>query len=51
MRFKKLTRAQKIFLSKKRLNPDNWLLVKDSQDVMIIGHRATGRTREVIKEQ
>jgi len=46
---KRLTRAQKIFLSKKKLNPENWLLVEERADALIIYNKTTKKEKEVRK--
>lgn len=46
---KKLTRAQKIFLSSKKLNPENWLLVEENSEALIIYSKKTKKTKEVKK--
>ena len=48
---KKPTRAQKIFLKSRRLNYENWLIVKDTPEAMIIVHRHSGKTREIVKSK
>ena len=44
---KRLTRAQKIFLSKKKLNPENWWLVEERADALIIYNKTTKKEKEV----
>ena len=46
---KKPTVRQKKLMSEWHLNYENWLVVKDKPDEMIIVHRATGRTRTINK--
>jgi hypothetical protein len=36
---KKPTRSQRIFLKGKRLNPENWFVVKDEPHQMTLVHR------------
>jgi hypothetical protein len=43
---KKPTRAQKIRIKFKGLNPDNWLVVKDCPQCFEVVHRVSGKTRE-----
>ena len=44
------TVAQKKLLKEKRLDPDNWLVVKNQPDRMEIVHRY-GPTRKVIRKE
>lgn len=46
---KRLTRAQKIWLSKRRINVDNWLYVEDNKDYIKLIHRDTGTVRVFYK--
>lgn len=46
---KKLTRAQKQFLTSMKLNVENWLVVKDTPEAMTIVHRQSNKTREIVK--
>jgi len=41
------TRGQKKFLKSLRLNPDNWLVVKNSPSEVIIVHRHSGQQRTI----
>jgi len=43
------TRRQKEFLSKKRLDPDNWLIVKDRDEYIDIVNKASLKVRRVLK--
>ena len=36
---KKPTRNQRMFIRSKRLNPENWLVVKDTPTEMVLVHR------------
>lgn len=45
------TRAQKIFLKEKHLNPDNWFVCRDNSFEMEIEHRHTGKRRIIEKER
>ena len=47
---KKPTVRQCKLMQANRLNSDNWLVVKDTPESMLIIHRHTGRTREILKE-
>lgn len=48
MQGKNLTRKQKELVAKKKLNPSNWLAVKNTGEVLIIKHKESGRTRMII---
>ncbi len=41
------TVAQKKLIKANRLNPDNWLVVKNLLDVLVICHRHTGTIKEL----
>ena len=45
---KKPTREQKMFLAKLKLNPADWLIVKDTPELMQIVHRYSERTTKII---
>ena len=49
--YKRLTRAQKIILSKydRRYKADNWLCKADTPKVLQLIHRTTGTTIEIPK--
>lgn len=42
---KKLTRSMKEILTKEGLNPEEWGLVKGTNDVFIVQHRETGKQK------
>lgn len=44
---KKPTKAQKIILKERHLNPDNWLIVKNTPEEMLVVHRYTSVTRSI----
>ena len=44
MRVKKLTRDQKIALSKRGLNPDNYRLIRRNEDGLLLLNRKTGKS-------
>lgn len=44
------TVAQRKLMKLWHLNSDNWLVVKDTPQSMLIVHRHTMRTREITKE-
>lgn len=46
---KNLTKKQKIFLKQKGLNPENWLVCKDTTAEMVIQHRISGKSRLIKK--
>lgn len=43
------TVAQKKRMAKYKLNPDNWLIVKDCREEFLIRHRESGATRSISK--
>lgn len=43
------TRAQREYLRSWRLNPDNWLIIKNTPEGLIIQHRHSEKTRTVPK--
>lgn len=45
------TRAQKIMLQSYRLDPANWLIVKDTSTETIIQHCYTGTVRTIPKRR
>lgn len=45
---KRPTRAQKEFIKSKGLNPENYLVVKDTPEVMHIVHRLSDKTTRII---
>lgn len=47
---KKPTVAQRKVISAWSLNWENWLVVKDTPEVMVIAHRYSGEVREIRKE-
>lgn len=46
---KKLTRAQKIWLSERRINVDNWLCIEDNRDYIKLIHCNTDTVRILYK--
>lgn len=42
---KKLTREEKIFLSKKKLNPDNWMVQYKDNDKIVFINKLSKKTR------
>jgi hypothetical protein len=49
MRSRRPTRAQKIIIKRWHLNPENWRIVKELSNAMIIEHKHTG-TQKMIPE-
>lgn len=47
---KRPTVRQKKFLKSMRRNPDNWLVVKDNNEQMVIVHRDTGKVQTIYKQ-
>ena len=46
----KLTRAQKIFLSKNTwLKPENWWLIEENSAALVIQHKKSGKVKMVKK--
>lgn len=50
MQTKKPTRKQKQLLTSLRLNADNWLIVKESADSLVIRHKISDKERTIPKE-
>lgn len=48
---KKPTVAQRKVISAWRLNWENWLVVKDTPEGMVIVHRYSGKAREIRKDE
>lgn len=48
---KRPTLRQKILISSKKLNPDNWLVLQDRPDALVIMHRHSIKPREIPKER
>lgn len=46
---KRPTVSQRRIISQYGLNSDNWLIVKDTPDSMVIVHRLTGTQRRIDK--
>lgn len=44
---KRPTRRQKALIQAAGLNPDNWLVVKDTKPTMTIVHRVSDKTRVI----
>lgn len=49
---RKPTREQRKFIQSKRLNPDNWMIERDTPSEMVLVHkRIDNKTRTIRKEQ
>ena len=46
---KKLTRDQKIVVSAHYLNPEEWMLQKESEFYLTLVHKKTGKTKRIDK--
>ena len=44
------TRRQKEYIASMRLNPDNWLVCKDTPDELILEHKYSGNIKVIRKE-
>lgn len=44
---KRPTKAQKIRIKSFKLNPDNWLVIKDCKDCFEVVHRVSGKIRKL----
>lgn len=44
------TRRQKEYIASLRLNPDNWLVCKDTPDELILEHKCSGNIKVIRKE-
>lgn len=49
MRAVKPTRAQKIFIEKRKLDSRNWLILEDTNTHMKIAHKGSGSVRTLKK--
>ena len=45
---KKPTRSQKLLIKQWRLNPENWMVERDTPDQMVLVHRYSDKTRKII---
>ncbi|MDO5398518.1 MAG: hypothetical protein Q4G33_11385 [bacterium] len=52
MRGKRLTRSQKIFVSKsgKPININNWLCAKETDTELVLVNKVSGRKKIILKE-
>lgn len=46
---KRLTKKQKIYLKSKGLNYENWLVCKDTTELMVIQHKLSGKYKQLKK--
>ena len=44
------TRRQREYIASLRLNPDNWLVCKDTPDELILEHKYSGSIKVIRKE-
>ena len=44
------TRKQRMLIKSARLNYENWLVIKDTAEELMIQNRQTGRSRTIRKE-
>lgn len=44
------THRQKEYIASLRLNPDNWLVCKDTPDELILEHKYSGNIKMIRKE-
>lgn len=47
MKGKNPTRNQKILLKERRLNPSNWLVLKNPSNQLVVKNRVTGKIRTI----
>lgn len=47
---KKPTRRQKQDIASVRLNPDNWLVCKDTPEELVLVHKISGKNKVIRKE-
>lgn len=45
---KRPTRRQKEIIKAKRLNLENWLVVEQTKERLLLVHRHTGQTKEIV---
>ena len=44
------TRRQREYIASLRLNPDNWLVCKDTPDELVLEHKYSGNIKMIRKE-
>lgn len=47
---KKLTRAQKEFVSKHKMKPENWMVQQEDENIIIFVHKSGKKTRKFEKQ-
>ena len=47
-KLKKPTRSQKQMMQKRKLNPADWLVERDTTEEMVLVHRHFGRVKKII---
>lgn len=47
---KKLKRRHKVFLTSKKLDPSNWLVVKDTTEFLEVVNKKSGKVRRFANE-
>lgn len=45
------TRSQKILIQKKRMNPADWMVERDTPEVLVLVHRHFNSTRRTIYKE
>lgn len=45
---KKPTRAQKILMKQKRMNPEDWMVERDTPEKLVLVHRHFNTTKKII---
>lgn len=48
---KKPTREQRKLIQSKRLNPDNWMIERDTPDQIVIVHRHFDHVKKIIHKE
>lgn len=48
---KKPTRSQKILLTKKKLNPADWMIERDTPEQLVLVHRHFDRVKKIIHKE
>lgn len=48
---KKPTRSQKILLQKKKLNPADWMIERDTPEQLVLVHRHFDRVKKIIHKE
>lgn len=45
---KKPSRSQRIFIKSKRLNPENWMIERDTTEQMVLVHKLFDNKKKII---